>query len=63
MVFIYGLNISGLSILEYFSRNNIQTLLWDDNHVVRNNIKKKFKSVIFIHPKKNKLEYNKRSLC
>ena len=52
MIFIYGLNISGLSILEYFSRNNIQTLLWDDNHVVRNNIKKKFKSVNFIHPKK-----------
>ena len=50
MKYIYGLNISGQSILKYFYSNKIPFLAWDDNEQIRNLIELKFKDVHLIHP-------------
>ena len=38
MKFIYGLNINGQSLLEYFYSKNISVLIWDDNIKIRKQI-------------------------
>ena len=51
MKYIYGLNISGKSILKYFTLNNIPLIAWDDNEEVRNLINSNFENIRFVHPK------------
>ncbi len=51
MKYIYGLNISGKSIIEYFVKNKILFIAWDDNQIIKNEISKKYKNITFIHPK------------
>ncbi len=51
MKLIYGLNISGESLIKYFSSKKMKFFLWDDDNKVRNKIKKKYKSILFINPK------------
>ena len=51
MKYIYGLNISGQSIIEFFFRNNILFFAWDDDDQKRKEVKDKFKNIEFVHPK------------
>ena len=51
MKYIYGLSISGKSIIEYFVKNKILFIAWDDNQIIKNEISKKYKNITFIHPK------------
>ena len=50
MKFIYGLNISGQSILKYYYSNNVPFIAWDDNEEIRNLIGSNYKNVRLIHP-------------
>ncbi len=59
MKYIYGLNISGQSIIKYFFLNNIQQIVWDDSEEVRKLIKSNYKNLRFVHPKD--LDYSKIS--
>ena len=52
MKYIYGLNISGESILKYFLKKHILFIVWDDKKRKREEIKKKYKNINFINPKK-----------
>ena len=52
MKYIYGLNISGQSIIKYFISNNISFFSWDDNENVRNLVKNKYKNIQFTNPEK-----------
>ena len=52
MKYIYGLNISGQSIIEYFFKNKILFFAWDDNKQKRIEIKNKYKNIIFVNPEK-----------
>ena len=40
MKYIYGLNISGQSIIKYFFANKILFFAWDDDEKIRKKIKK-----------------------
>ena len=51
MKYIYGLNISGQSIIEFFLKNNILFFAWDDDEQKRKEVKGKFKDIEFVHPK------------
>lgn len=52
MKFIYGLNINGQSLLEYFYSKNISVLIWDDNIKIRKQIKLRYnKDIKFVNPK------------
>ena len=51
MKYIYGLNISGQSILKYFQINNIPFFAWDDNLKIRDLIEKKYNNIKFVSPK------------
>ena len=51
MKYIYGLNISGLSVLKYFFNNKISFLAWDDEKNIRKKISTKYKNTKFVHPK------------
>ena len=51
MKYIYGLNINGKSILEYFYSNNTPLLAWDDKLEIRKNIKLNYQNINFVKPK------------
>ena len=42
MYLIYGIQKSGLSIVNYFKNKKIKFKIWDDNPIVRKAIKKKY---------------------
>ena len=52
MKYIYGLNISGESILKYFLKKHVLFIVWDDKKSKREEIRKKYKNINFINPKK-----------
>tara|TARA_Y100000590_G_scaffold295882_1_gene333479 strand:+ start:1349 stop:2692 length:1344 start_codon:yes stop_codon:yes gene_type:complete len=51
MEYIYGLNKSGLSIINYLVKNNIPFIAWDDDKKKRINTKSLFKNIVFKKPK------------
>ena len=57
MKYIYGLNKSGLSIINYFNSIKIPFLVWDDDIKKRNYISINNKDIIFQHP--NDLDFSK----
>ena len=52
MYLIYGLQKSGISIIELFEKKKIEYKLWDDSLKVRNILGKKYSKNIFFNPKK-----------
>ena len=40
--FVYGFAKSGLATLEFLKKTNSKIICWDDNVLVRKNIKKKY---------------------
>jgi UDP-N-acetylmuramoylalanine-D-glutamate ligase len=50
MKYIYGLNISGQSIIEYFLANQILFLAWDDDEKIRKKVNKAYNDINLIHP-------------
>ena len=56
MIYLYGLSISGESLIRYFNAKKISFLAWDDNDKQRKNLKKKYKKINLINPKKIKWE-------
>ena len=42
MKYVYGLNISGESIIEYFFKKNIYFYAWDDDEKIRKEIQDKY---------------------
>ena len=50
MKYIYGLNISGQSIIEHFLSNNILFYVWDDDKQIRTKVKTKYKEIEFVNP-------------
>ena len=55
MYLIYGIQKSGLSIINYCQNNRIKFKIWDDNPNVRKHIKKKYNDDYFFNINKNKL--------
>ena len=55
MYLIYGLQKSGLSIVKFCINNKLKFKIWDDNSLVRNNLKKKYNKDFFFNSKKNNL--------
>ena len=55
MYLIYGLQKSGLSIVKFCINNKLKFKIWDDNSLVRNNLKKKYKNDYFFNSNKNNL--------
>ena len=53
MKYIYGLNISGESILKYFQANKTPFVAWDDNEKTREKIKKKYNPKLESHQNVN----------
>ena len=51
MKYIYGLNISGQSIIEYFFTNNILFFAWDDDEERRKEVKEKYQDIKLTHPR------------
>tara|TARA_B100001123_G_C15286702_1_gene1015889 strand:+ start:101 stop:1429 length:1329 start_codon:yes stop_codon:yes gene_type:complete len=51
MKYIYGLNISGQSIIDYFFTKQILFFAWDDSVLKRKEIKKKYKKIKLVSPK------------
>ena len=51
MKYIYGLNKSGISIINYFNKNNVSFVVWDDNRKQRKKISSIYKNIDFISPK------------
>ena len=60
MYLIYGLQKSGISIIELFEKKKIEYKLWDDSLKVRNILGKKYSKNIFFNPKKNNLNVFKK---
>ena len=52
MYLIYGLQKSGISIIELFEKKKIEYKLWDDSLKVRKILGKKYSKNIFFNPKK-----------
>ena len=50
MKYIYGLNKSGISIINYFIKKKMQFVVWDDSIVKRKIISSKFKKILFKKP-------------
>jgi UDP-N-acetylmuramoylalanine-D-glutamate ligase len=48
MYLIYGIQKSGLSIVNYFENKKIKFKMWDDNPTVRKAIKKITIKIIFL---------------
>ena len=46
MYLIYGIQKSGLSIVNYFENKKIKFKMWDDNPIVRKAIKKNYNNSI-----------------
>jgi len=54
MYLIYGLQKSGLSIVKFCINNKLKFKIWDDNLLVRNDLKKKYNNDYFFNS--NKIE-------
>ena len=50
MKYIYGLNKSGISILNYFNEKKLSFSVWDDNSKQRKKISNKNKKILFKKP-------------
>ena len=50
MKYIYGLNVSGQSIIKYYQSNNVPFIAWDDNEEIRDLVKLKYNNILLIHP-------------
>ena len=61
MKYIYGLNKSGKSIINYLSKINENFYCWDDNHQIRSNISKSNSNIKLIDPYKIDLKLIKES--
>jgi len=55
MYLIYGLQKSGISIINYFENKKIKFKIWDDNPIVRKAIKKNYNKNYFFDIKKDNL--------
>ena len=55
MYLIYGIQKSGLSIVNYFENKKIKFKMWDDNPIVRKAIKKNYNKDYFFNEKKDNL--------
>ena len=55
MYLIYGIQKSGLSIVNYFENKKIKFKMWDDNPIVRKAIKKNYNKDYFFNIKKDNL--------
>ena len=55
MYLIYGLQKSGLSIVKFCINNKLKFKIWDDNSIVRNDLKKKYNNDYFFNSNKNNL--------
>ena len=51
MKYIYGLNKSGISIINYFNNTNVSFVAWDDNKKQRKKISSIYENIDFISPK------------
>ncbi len=52
MFFVYGLGKSGISVAKYFVNKKINFHCWDDAIIKRKYLKKNFKSISLVNPKK-----------
>ena len=59
MIYIYGLNKSGISIIKYFIKQSMEVIVWDDKLNQRKFVSKLFKNLNFCNPKS--LDYDKVS--
>ena len=50
MKYIYGLNKSGLSLINHLSKTNESFIVWDDNEKKRQKISLTFKDIVIKHP-------------
>jgi len=50
-IFIFGLGYSGKSVLEYFIFKKKNILVWDDNDLIRKEIKKEYPEIDICNPK------------
>ena len=57
MKFIYGLNTSGISVINFLIVRNESFVVWDDNENKRQVVSSIFKKIIFKHP--NDLDFSK----
>lgn len=57
---VYGLGISGISILNYLSKNNFQLVATDDNQKIIDSFKSKYPNINFLNPKE--INYNQDSI-
>ncbi len=55
MYLVYGLQRSGISVIELLENKKIQYRIWDDNNKVRYKLRKKFDKKFFYNPKFNDL--------
>ena len=55
MYLVYGIQKSGLSIVNYFENKKIKFKMWDDNPIVRKAIKKNYNKDYFFNIKKDNL--------
>ena len=55
MYLIYGIQKSGLSIVNYLENKKIKFKMWDDNPIVRKAIKKNYNKDYFFNIKKDNL--------
>ena len=51
MKYIYGLSVSGQSIIKYFFTNKVFFIAWDDDEKIRKKVKKIYNDIKFVHPK------------
>jgi len=57
MKYIYGLSVSGQSIIKYFFTNKVFFIAWDDDEKIRKKVKKIYNDIKFVHP--NDLDWSK----
>ena len=55
MYLIYGIQKSGLSIVNYFENKKIKFKMWDDNPIVRKAIEENYNKDYFFNIKKDNL--------
>ena len=55
MFLVYGLQRSGISIIKLLQKNNQEFRIWDDNKLIRRDLKKKINKSFFLNLNKNDL--------
>ncbi len=60
MYLVYGLQKSGIAVTKFFEKINKEFKIWDDNHIVRRNLKNQFDKHLFINPASNDLTFFKK---